>query len=172
MIGKPSPEEYSPFASRYINLVPDTQVIELLERLMESSYQLFSKLTDEQAAYAYAPGKWTVKQALGHMIDTERTFAYRALVFSRNYIELPGFDQDVYVDNADFSAQSIQDLAAEFKATRLSNIYMIKGFSEEQLLRTGIASDHLFSVRAFVYMMAGHELYHIQSFKEKYHISN
>jgi len=172
MISKPPPEEYSPFATGYVNLVPDNHVIELLESLMESSYQLFSKLTDEQAAYAYAPGKWTVKQVLGHMIDTERTFAYRALVFSRNYIELPGFDQDIYVNNTDFNAQSIQDLAAEFKATRLSNIYMIRGFSQEQLLRTGIASDHLFSVRAFVYMMAGHELYHLQSFKEKYHISN
>jgi uncharacterized damage-inducible protein DinB len=172
MISKPSPEEYSPFATGYVNLVPDTYVVELLEQLMESSYQLLSKLTDEQAAYAYAPGKWTVKQVLGHMIDTERTFAYRALVFSRNYIELPGFDQDIYVDNTDFNAQSIQDLAAEFKATRLSNIYMIRGFSEEQLLRTGIASNHLFSVRAFVYMMAGHELHHLRSLKEQYHIGN
>lgn len=172
MISKPSPEEYSAFAAGYVSLVPDTHVIELLERLMESSYQLFSKLTDEQAAYAYAPGKWTVKQVLGHMIDTERTFAYRALVFSRNHVELPGFDQDVYVNNTDFNAQSIQDLAAEFKATRLSNIYMVKAFSEEQLLRTGIASNHLFSVRAFVYMMAGHELHHLRSFKEQYHIGN
>jgi uncharacterized damage-inducible protein DinB len=171
MISKPSPEEYSPFAIGYVNLVPDTHVVELLERLMESSHQMFSKLTDEQAAYAYTPGKWTVKQVLGHMIDTERTFAYRALVFSRNYIELPGFDQDIYVDNTDFNAQSIQNLAAEFKATRLSNIYMIKGFSEEQLLRTGIASDHLFSVRAFVYMMAGHELHHLKGLSECYGVS-
>jgi len=168
MISKPPPEEYSPFATGYVNLVPDNHVIELLDRLMESSYQLFSKLTDEQAAYAYALGKWTIKQVLGHMIDTERTFAYRALVFSRNYIELPGFDQDIYVNNTDFNAQSIQDLAAEFKATRLSNIYMIRGFSEEQLLRTGIASDHLFSVRAFVYMMAGHELHHLKGLSECY----
>lgn len=171
MISKPSPEEYSPFATGYVNLVPDTHVIELLERSMESSYQLFNKLTNEQAAYAYAPGKWTIKQVLGHMIDTERTFAYRALVFSRNYIELPGFDQDVYVDNTDFNAQSIQDLASEFKATRLSNIYMIKGFSEAQLLRTGIASNHLFSVRAFVYMMAGHELHHLKGLSECYGVS-
>ncbi len=171
MISKPSPEEYSAFAAGYVSLVPDTHVIELLERLMESSYQLFSKLTNEQAAYAYAPGKWTVKQVLGHMIDTERTFAYRALVFSRNHVELPGFDQDVYVNNTDFNAQSIQDLAAEFKATRLSNIYMIRAFSEEQLLRTGIASNHLFSVRAFVYMMAGHELHHLKGLSECYRVS-
>ena len=171
MISKPSPNEYSPFAAGYVGLVPSSNVIELLEQLMESSHQLFSNLNDEQAAYAYAPGKWTVKQALGHMIDTERTFAYRALVFSRNHIELPGFDQDVYVNNTNFNSRSIQDLAAEFKAARLSNIYMIRGFSEQQLLRTGIASNHLFSVKAFVYMLAGHELHHLNVFKEKYGIS-
>jgi uncharacterized damage-inducible protein DinB len=171
MISKPNPDEYSPFAAGYVNLVPDNNVIELLEQLMESSYKLFSNLTDEQASYAYAPGKWTVKQALGHMIDTERTFAYRALVFSRNSIELPGFDQDVYVNNTDFNRQSIQDLAAEFKTTRQSNLYMIKAFTAEQLLRTGIASNHLFSVRAFVYMLAGHELHHLNTFKGQYGIS-
>jgi uncharacterized damage-inducible protein DinB len=171
MISKPSLNEYSPFAAGYVGFVPNNNVIELLEQLMESSYGLFSNLTDEQAAYAYVPGKWTIKQALGHMIDTERTFAYRALVFSRNHIELPGFDQDVYVNNTDFNSQSIQDLAAEFKAARLSNIYMIRGFSEEQLLRTGIASNHLFSVRAFVYMLAGHELHHLNVLREKYGVS-
>lgn len=170
MISKPNPDEYSPFATTYVNLVPDSHVIELLEQLMESSHQLFNNLTDEQAAYAYAPDKWTVKQVLGHLIDTERTFAYRALVFSRNHIELPGFDQDIYVNNTDFNSQDIQDLAAEFKATRQSNIYMIRAFSEEQLLRTGVASNHLFSVRAFVYMMAGHELHHLQGLKACYHM--
>ncbi|WP_183561762.1 DinB family protein [Mucilaginibacter sp. SP1R1] len=170
MINPPNPEEYSPFAAGYVGRVTNSNVIELLEQQMVSSYDLFSNLTDEQAVYAYAPGKWTVKQALGHMIDTERTFGYRAMVFSRNAIELPGFDQDVYVNNTDFNNQGIHDLAAEFKATRQSNIYMIRGFSQEQLLRTGIASSHLFSVRAFVYMLAGHELHHLHIFKERYNI--
>lgn len=170
MISKPNPDEYSPFAAGYVGLVPDENVIEKLEQLMTSSYQLFSTLTDEQAAYAYAPGKWTVKQALGHMIDTERTFAYRAMVFSRNHIELPGFDQDVYVANNDLSGQSIKDLAEEFKATRLSNLYMIKALSDEQLSRDGVASNARFTVRAFVYMIAGHELHHLNIFKERYNI--
>jgi uncharacterized damage-inducible protein DinB len=172
MISKPKPDEYSPFASVYVNLVPDANVIALLEQQMVSSYELFSNLTPEQAAYAYAPGKWTVKQALGHMIDTERTFAYRAMVFSRNNMELPGFDQDVYVNNTDFNGRTIQDLAAEFKAVRQSNLYMVKAFSDEQLLRTGVASNSLFTVRAFVYMLAGHELHHLHIFKERYFIPN
>jgi uncharacterized damage-inducible protein DinB len=150
--------------------VPDENVIEKLEQLKASSHQLFSSLTDEQAQYAYASGKWTVKQALGHMIDTERTFAYRALVFSRNHIELPGFDQDVYVEANDVSNISIQDLAEEFKATRQSNIYMIKALSDEQLLRDGIASGSRFTVRAFVYMLAGHELHNHNIFRERYSI--
>ncbi|WP_184550145.1 DinB family protein [Mucilaginibacter sp. FT3.2] len=170
MISKPNADEYSPFAAGYVGLVPDENVIEKLEQLMTSSYQLFSNLTDEQAAYAYAPGKWTVKQALGHMIDTERTFAYRAMVFSRNYIELPGFDQDIYVENNDLTNVSIKDLAEEFKATRLSNLYMIKTLSGEQLLRDGIASKARFTVRAFIYMLAGHELHHLNIFRERYNI--
>jgi uncharacterized damage-inducible protein DinB len=170
MISRPKSDEYSPFATGYIGLVPDENVIERLEQLKESSYQLFSSLTEEQGAYAYAPGKWTVKQALGHMIDTERTFAYRAMVFSRNHIELPGFDQDVYVANTDVSHISIKDLAEEFKATRLSNVYLVKGFSEEQLLRDGIASSSRFTVRAFVYMLAGHELHHLNIFRDRYGI--
>lgn len=170
MISRPNPDEYSPFAAGYVGLVPNENVIDLLEQLMASSYQLFSNITPEQANFAYAPGKWTVKQALAHMIDTERTFAYRAMVFSRNHIELPGFDQDVYVANTDVSGISIKDLAGEFKASRLSNIYMIKGFSNDQLLRDGIASNSRFTVRAFVYMLAGHELHHLNIFRERYNI--
>lgn len=170
MIKRPSPDEYSPFAAGYIGLVPNENVVELLEQSMNHSYQLFSNLTDEQGLYAYAPGKWTVKQAIGHMIDTERTFSYRAMVFSRNHIELPGFDQDVYVNSANFNNRSIYDLAAEFKLLRQSNIYMIRGFTEDQLLRDGIASNARFTVRAFVYMLAGHELHHYNIFKERYNI--
>lgn len=170
MITKPKPGNYSPFAAGYVGLVGDNDVINMLEQQMDISYKLFSNLTNEQALYAYAPDKWTVKQALGHMIDTERTFAYRALVFSRNHIELPGFDQDIYVNNTDFNSQDIKDLAEEFRALRQANLYMVKAFSDEQLNRAGIASNHPFTVAAFVYMLAGHERHHLNLFKERYAI--
>jgi hypothetical protein len=170
MIKKPNTGDYSPFAAGYVGLVGDNNVIEMLEQQLESSYQLFSGLTNEQGLYAYEPGKWTVKQALGHIIDTERTFAYRALVFSRNHIELPGFDQDIYVNNTDFNSQDIKALAEEFKLLRQANLYMIKAFTEDQLARTGIASNHLFTVVAFVFMLAGHERHHLNIFKERYGI--
>jgi hypothetical protein len=170
MIKKPQTGDYSPFAAGYVGQVGDNDVIEILEQQMESSYQLFSSLSNEQGLYAYEPGKWTVKQAIGHMIDTERTFAYRALVFSRNHIELPGFDQDIYVNNTDFNSQDIKALAEEFRSLRQANLYMVKAFSEEQLARTGIASNHLFTVAAFVFMLAGHERHHLNIFKERYGI--
>lgn len=168
MITKPQPEEYNPYYSTYISKVPDGDVLQLLTQLKDSSYELFSNLSDEKANYAYAHGKWTIKQVLGHMIDTERTFAYRVLCFSRNPVELPGFDQDIYVENSNANARSIQILAAELRATRESNIYMISALTDEQLNCRGIASGNPASVRALVYMLAGHEIHHLGIFKEKY----
>ncbi|MDB5137929.1 MAG: DinB family protein, partial [Mucilaginibacter sp.] len=157
-----------PFHNTYISKVPDGDVIELLKQLKDSTFALFNSMTEDKANYAYAEGKWTLKQALGHMIDTERTFAYRLLCFSRNYVELPGFDQDVYVNSGNFNSRTIQSLAAEFRATRESNLYLIESLTDEQLLLKGIASGNTVSVRALIYMMAGHELHHLAIINEKY----
>ena len=168
MIHRPQPSEYPAFAQAYVGSVPDENVLELLESNKQVTYDLFRKLTEEQAMHAYAEGKWTLKQVLGHMIDTERTFAYRALCFSRNNIELPGFDQDIYVNNTDFNSRSIQSLADEYKVTRESNMFLYRSFSEDQLLRSGNASGYPVTVRGLVYMTAGHEQYHLMLIKEKY----
>lgn len=168
MINRPQPDEYPAYAAGYISLVETTDVIGLLEHLKDSTYKLFSTMSNEQAMHAYAEGKWTLKQVLGHMTDTERTFAYRAFVFSRNNVELPGFDQDIYIENSDFNSQQIRDLASEFKATRESNLFLYKAFSDEQLMRKGVASGYQVSVRALVYMTAGHELHHLKLIRERY----
>jgi uncharacterized damage-inducible protein DinB len=169
MINRPLPDEYSAYAETYVSKVPQgADVMELLEELQTSTYNLFSNMTEEKAAYAYAKDKWTIKQVLGHMIDTERVFAFRALCFSRERAVLPGFDQDVYVDNTDFNSRTIQSLAAEFRATRESNLYLFGSFNESQLNRTGIASNNQVSVKALVYITAGHELHHLKILKEKY----
>src|SRR3569833_799719 len=152
MIHKPQPGEYAPFANTYVSLVHTTDVLELMESLKDSTYKLFSTMTEQQAMHTYAEGKWTLKQMLGHMIDTERTFAYRAFVFSRNCIELPGFDQDIYVANTDFNARSVKDLAEEFKAVRAANLFLFRSFTDEQLMRKGVASGSPVSVRALMYM--------------------
>jgi len=168
MITRPQPEECNSYYNTYISKVPDGDVIELLRKLKESSYELFSALSDDKANYAYANGKWSIKETLGHMIDTERTFAYRLFCFSRDYVELPGFDQEIYVNNANFSSRTMQSLAAEFRVTRESNIYLIEALTDEQLNRKGVASGNPASVRALVYMLPGHEIHHLGILKERY----
>jgi hypothetical protein len=168
MIHKPQPGEHAPYAAGYIGLVQTTDVIGLLEQLKDSTYKLFSGMSNEQAMHSYAEGKWTLKQMLGHIIDTERVFSFRAFVFSRESVELPGFDQDVYINNTDFNKRSIQDLALEYKAVREATLFLYRSFTDEQSLRMGVASNHPVSVRALVYMTAGHELHHLKIIKEKY----
>lgn len=169
MINKPQSGEYAPYAAGYIAKVPNGPVMEILEYLKQSTHNFFSRITTEQANYAYAEGKWTLKQVLGHMIDTERVFSFRAMCFSRgDKNSLPGFDQEEYVAASTFDTRTIQDLANEFKALREANIYLYSALTEEQSLMMGVASNHPVSVRALVYMTAGHELYHLELIKELY----
>ena len=168
MINRPQPDEYSAFAARYVNLVDNGPIIETLELLQQSTYHFFVNLDAAKADYAYAEGKWTIKQILGHMCDTERVFAYRALVFSRESVTLPGFDQDVYMEGTTFNDRTIESLANEFKTIRESTLYLFKSLTEEQSTKKGIASGSPFSVRAYAYMMAGHELHHLNILRERY----
>jgi len=168
MISRPQPDEYSAYAARYVDLVGNGPIIEILEYQQQMDYNFFLRLDPAKASYKYAEDKWTVKQVLGHMCDTERVFAYRALVFSRESIELPGFDQDVYMEHASFNSRSIEDLAEEFKTIRESTLYLFRSFTDDQSKRKGIASGSPFSVRAYAYMIAGHEMHHIKILKEKY----
>jgi len=168
MINRPQPDEYSAFAARYVDLVGNGPIIEILEYLQQMTYNFFLRIDPDKAAYAYADGKWTVKQVVGHITDTERVFAYRALAFSREAIELPGFDQDVYMEKATFNTRSLEDLANEFNTVRESTLYLLKSFTEEQTMQKGIASGNPVSVRALAYMIAGHEMHHIKILKERY----
>ncbi|HWZ03618.1 MAG TPA: DinB family protein [Mucilaginibacter sp.] len=168
MINRPQPDEYSAFAARYVDLVGNGPIIEILEYLQQMTYNFFLRIDPDKAAYAYAEGKWTVKQVVGHITDTERVFAYRALAFSREAIELPGFDQDVYMEKATFNTRSLEDLANEFNTVRESTLYLLKSFTEEQTMQKGIASGNPVSVRALAYMIAGHEMHHIKILKERY----
>jgi hypothetical protein len=167
-MNKPKTDEYAQFYSGYISMVGEGPILTLLEDLKDSSYTLFTSLTDEQGNYAYAEGKWTIKELLGHMIDAERTFAYRILAFSRGQEELPGFDENIYVENATFNNRSVIDLAKEFRATRAANLYLLRSLSDKQIAATGIANGSKVSVRALIYIMAGHELHHVKIIKERY----
>lgn len=169
MIQRPQPNQYPVFAGTYVNMVPEgADVMQLLTDSLTDTYAFFTALPADKHLYAYAEGKWTIKEVLGHIIDTERVFAFRAFCFSREQIVLPGFDQDTYVDNTDYNSRSLAELAEEFKVTRQSNLYVFRNLTEEQLNRSGTASGNYLTVRALLYMTAGHELHHLRILKERY----
>jgi hypothetical protein len=168
MISRPQTDEYSAYASRYVDLVGNEPILEILKQQKDTIYNLFKGIGEDKAMHPYAEGKWTIKQVLGHMIDTERVHSYRALAFSHEAIELPGFDQDVYMANATFNLRTLEDIADEYKTVRESTLYLFGAMSEEQSTRKGIASGSPVSVRAFAYMIAGHEMHHIKILKERY----
>jgi hypothetical protein len=169
MISKPNFNDYPPYAAGYVNAVPDgADVLQVLADNQVTTHNLFYSMSEEQAMYTYADGKWTLKEMLGHMIDTERVFSFRAFVFSREDISLPGFDQDTYVNSTDFNSRTIQSLADEFKAVRDATLYLYKSFSPQQLAASGVASGALVKVAALVYITAGHEIYHLDIVKERY----
>ncbi|GAA4091991.1 DinB family protein [Mucilaginibacter panaciglaebae] len=167
---KPEPAAYEQFYSKYIKLVDQEPILETLEKLKASTYQLLSNLTGEQANYAYAPEKWTIKQVAGHLIDAERTFAYRVLAFSRGQVELPGFDENIYVELSNSNDRTIQDLATEFSTVRNANLYMLRALTPAQLDAHGIANGSPVQVNTIVYIMAGHEVHHLNILKERYGI--
>lgn len=169
MIKKPVYDQYRPYFATYIDLVPDdANVLQLLKNNQQKTFGFFSSLTNERAMYRYARGKWTLKEVMGHMIDTERVFSYRAFVFSREDVSLPGFDQDTYINRTDYNSRDILDLAGEYKALREATLYLYHSFNQEQLSRAGIASGILVNVAELVYMTAGHELYHLKLIEERY----
>ncbi|QKJ31397.1 DinB family protein [Mucilaginibacter mali] len=169
MIAKPQAGEYAHFYQTYVSLVDTDNITALLSQLQDSTFNFFNNLPADKADYAYAEGKWTIKQLLGHLIDAERVFAFRLLCFSRgDKNNLPGFDENSYVDNGGFGNRTLAHLAEEFKAARHSNVLMLQGISDEQSILMGNANNYPISVRALAYIMAGHELHHLRIIKERY----
>ncbi len=168
-MAKPEPTEYAPYFGKYVALVPDGDIVVTLGKQIQDTLGLLGGLTEAQGDLRYAPGKWSVKEVIGHLIDTERIFAYRALRFARtDATPLPGFDENVYVANAGFGSRSLADLAGEFESVRKSNIYLFKNLDGDSLLRRGAANDNEISVRALAYNIAGHELHHVGILRARY----
>ena len=166
---KPKDGDYAPYYNSYIDFYEDENILQVLEDQVKSSELFFKNVTEEQENYSYAKDKWTVKEVLGHMIDVERIMAFRALSFARGEKQsLPGFEQDNYVAEADFSNRTLSDLFDEFRAVRKSNIILFKSFDEKVLNRRGNANGVDVTVLALVYIVAGHEKHHIQILKERY----
>src|ERR1700744_5581527 len=165
---RPEPGEYAAFYERYINLVGDEPILDVLQQLKEVTYTFFTQLDVVKGDYAYAEGKWTIKEVIGHLIDAERTFAYRAMAFARGQEELPGFDENAYVENADFNSRLLKDLAAEYRQGREANIDLFRSFTPNDLNTVGISNGNQISVRTLLYLVAGHEIHHLNIIRERY----
>jgi len=158
---KPDPGEYPPYFHQYIKRVPEGDISVFLEEQLTSTVHFLNSFSEEVAMYRYAPDKWCIKEVIGHVIDTERIFAYRALCFARNdKTHLPGFDQDNYVKESTFSIRSMIEIIDEYQTVRQASISLFRSLDTAALNRTGQASDYSISVRSIPYIVAGHELHH------------
>ena len=167
-MNRPQPHEYPEWGAQYINLVDQDDVLILLEKQSEEFPEFLNNFI-EKADYAYAPGKWTIKELAGHMIDTERILCYRLLSFARGESSpLPGFEEDEYVKNAHFADRSLHSIGEEFSLLRRANQYLFKSLNEAELSRLGTASGWLISVRAILFVIAGHVIHHTKIIKERY----
>jgi uncharacterized damage-inducible protein DinB len=166
---RPDATEYAPYYEKYVSLVPEGDVIATLGRQLEETVSTLRGLTEAQGDSRYAPDKWSIKELVGHVIDGERIFAYRALRFARNdQTPLPGFEQDDYVRAGNFGNRRLSDLADEFEQVRRATLSLLRSLDDEAWLRRGIASEAEVSVRALAYLLAGHETHHMQILRTRY----
>lgn len=162
--------EYAPFYKTYIDKVSDEyDLIEELEISLHRLIRFVREIPMDKFDYRYAAGKWTIKDILQHLIDAERIFAYRALRFARkDQTPLPGFEENEYADQAEGNKRSIQDLLTELSVVRQATLSLFKTFDNDALLRIGTASNNQMSVRAFGFVIIGHQNHHEQVYQERY----
>ncbi len=164
-----SDNEYSIFNSTYIKAIQSVELLDELELSLHDFIKFVQNIPMDKFDYRYAEGKWTIKEIIQHIIDAERVFGYRALRISRNdATPLAGFEEKDYVDNTNADRRSIQELLTEFSAVRHSNLLLFKSFTDEQLIRMGVASNHPISVRAIGFIIIGHLKHHQNVFQERY----
>jgi DinB superfamily len=168
-IDRPQAGEYAPYFDRYVSRVPETDVLPVLERQRAEVRAALAGLPESKGGFRYAPGKWSVRELLGHVIDTERIFAYRALCIARGETApLPGFEQDPYVANAGHDRWTLAELLDDFDVVRRANVAMLTHLDESAVRRVGTSSGHATSVRAIAYILAGHVRHHLGVLDEKY----
>lgn len=161
--------EYASYYSKYVDLVPEGDLTSILLQQMNETVDILKGLTEQQAHFSYGVGKWSIKEVIGHITDTERIMGYRLLSFARGEkAELPGYDDNEYVRNAYFNSLSLQDHLDNFKITRESTLQLIKSLPKEAYIRRGKANGSEVSVRAIVCIIAGHELHHRKLIEECY----
>ncbi|HEX3102052.1 MAG TPA: DinB family protein [Pyrinomonadaceae bacterium] len=166
---RPETNEFAPYYNNYVSLVEGDNVIPVLDAQSAELRAVFSTVPEEKGTFAYADGKWTIKELLSHLIDGERIFAYRILRISRgDKTPIEGFEQDGYIETSNANNRTFAELLKEFDLQREGNLLMLKNISDEGSQRMGTASDKPVSVRALAYIMAGHVRHHVDILKSRY----
>lgn len=165
---RPESNEHAPYYGKYVSLVPDGDILVTLEKQLPKTLALLAR-PESDGDFRYAPGKWSVKESVGHVIDAERVFSYRALRIARNdNTPLAGFEQDDYVKYGPFAQCTLASLLEEFTSVRKATVALFRALDEAAWSRRGVASDNEVTVRALAYIIAGHELHHRRIFQQKY----
>ncbi|MCA1320627.1 DinB family protein [Bacillus tianshenii] len=169
MLKRPLENEYPSYYNNYLKLVPSGNLLEILEGQLTEAVTLFSGLSEEQGNLAYANGKWTLKEVIGHMIDTERIMSYRLLRISRgDKSPLAGFSEEDYAFEGKFTQRLLTELVEELQTVRKSTISLFRGIPEHAWARSGTANELPVTARAIAYIIAGHDIHHMNMIKEKY----
>ncbi len=165
----PQSKEYAHYYSDYVGLVSKGNILNTLNTQMHELFTLINTIPGDKALFAYKSGKWTIKEIIGHLIETERVFSYRALCFSRgDNSELPGMDQDLWMEKNNYNSRTLSNLSNEYLAVRVATIHLFKNMTKEMISKEGVASGVKFTVRAIAFVIAGHETHHLNIIKEKY----
>ncbi len=166
---RPGPDEYAPYYAAYIAGIPEGDIVDRLENQGEATCRLLADVPEDRGNHRYAPGKWSLKEVLGHVNDVERVFALRALAFARGErAPLFGMEQDEWVAAAGFDRRTLRSLAAEFRAIRGATLHLLRGLAPGDWPRRGTASGVEFTVRAIPWILAGHERHHVAVIRDRY----
>ncbi len=161
MIAYPAENDYAPYYGRYIGLVPQGDILRILDSQIGETLRLLGSIDEKKSLHRYASDKWSIREVVGHLSDTERVFSYRALRISRNDpTPLAGFEQNDFVANGNADSIPLKDHLEEFQHVRRASLALFHGMTEEMTGRRGIASDNPITVRAIPFILAGHELHH------------
>jgi hypothetical protein len=168
-MNRPTETEYATYFQNYVGQVSESDIMAVLRSEIDDLDVLLNRVPPEKEAWAYAEGKWTIREVVGHLIDGERVFGYRALCIARGETQnLPGFEQDDYLRTAPYNHIELEDLLSELRLVRLSNIAMFRNLDEEAWNRVGIANNSEVTVRALAFIMAGHLRHHMNVLRERY----
>lgn len=166
---RPEQNEYAKYYAGYISMIPEGDIEQLLKQQVNDTLHLLNDLSEAEGEFRYAQGKWSIKEVIGHVVDTERIMAYRLLSIARgDAVQLPGYDENSYVAQANFNQEKMEDLLQNLFVVREGTLLLLKSLKEKDWLRWGTANELDVTVRAIACIIAGHELHHRKILKERY----